>query len=195
MSFDTSRVNAALSRLPKQFADKEAKIGWPQGKQYPDGTPVAYIAAIQNFGMPERGLPPRPMLKPTVEENQARWANILKDLTKHVANGDMDAFEALDGVGRVAAADLQVKIAQINEPALSPVTVLLRKWRKQGRTITGKTVGEAAAAIAAGTDPGSDNKPLNDTGYLIASVSHGVGKKDGDFGTSNSQPGTASVQK
>lgn len=181
MGFDTSKVQAALSRLPKQFADKQAKIGWPSGKEYEDGTPVAYVAAIQNFGVPDRSLPPRPMLKPTVDENQARWAEILKNFTKRIANGEMDAFDALDGIGRVASADLQATIAQINEPALSPVTVLLRKWRKAGRTITGKTVGEAAAAIAAGTEPGSDNKPLNDTGYMIASVSHGVGKDDGNF--------------
>lgn len=181
MPFDTSKVQAALARLPKQFDGVQAKIGWPVGKQYPDGTSVAYVAAIQNFGAPEKSIPPRPIIKPTVDENQARWAKILQNFTKRVANGDLDALDALDGVGRVAAMDMQATIAQIHEPALSPITVLLRKWRKEGRTITGKTVGEAAAAIAAGTEPGSDNKPLNDTGYLIASVAHGVGKDDGEF--------------
>lgn len=181
MGFDTSKVHAALSRLPDQFADKQAKIGWPEGKQYPDGTPVAYVAAIQNFGVPEKSIPSRPMLKPTVNENKQRWAKIMETLTKRVANGDLDAFDALDGMGRVAAMDLQATIAQINEPELSPITVLLRKWRKEGRTISGKTVGEAAQAIADGVEPGSDNKPLNDTGYMIASVAHGVGKDDGTF--------------
>lgn len=181
MGFDTSRVSAALSKLPKQFAGKQAKIGWPEGKQYPDGTPVAYIAAIQNFGVPDRGLPPRPILKPTVDENSEKWGKVGHKLVHDVANGNLDAVDALDTLGRVAAMDIQATIAQINEPALSPVTVLLRKWRKAGRTITGKTVGEAAHAIADGTDPGSDNKPLNDTGYLIASVTHGVGGNDGNF--------------
>lgn len=181
MGFDTSRLHAKLGRLPKQFAGKEAKIGWPEGKQYPDGTSVAYVAAIQNFGVPERGLPPRPMLKPTVEENKERWAKVGRGLVKEVANGGLSAADALDGIGRVAAMDLQVTIAQINEPPLSPVTVLLRKWRKQGRMITGKTVGEAAGAIADGVDPGNDNKPLNDTGYMIASVAHGVGTAGAGF--------------
>lgn len=187
MGFDTSKINAALSRLPKQFKGQQAKIGWPSGKQYPDGTPVAYVAAIQNFGVPEKSIPPRPMLKPTVEQNQARWAQLMQNMTREVAHGGMDAFDALDTLGRVAAMDLQAMIAQINEPELSPVTVLLRKWRKAGRTITGKTVGEAAQAIADGVDPGSDNKPLNDTGYLIASVTHGVGKDDGNFEGANTR--------
>lgn len=181
MGFDTSKVHAALGRLPKQFSGKQAKIGWPEGKQYPDGTSVAYIAAIQNFGVPDRGLPPRPMLKPTVEANKDRWGKIGEKLVRDVANGNLDAVDALDTIGRVAAMDLQVTIAQISEPELSPVTVLLRKWRKAGRTITGRTVGEAAQAIADGVDPGNDNKPLNDTGYLIASVTHGVGGNDGNF--------------
>lgn len=181
MGFDTSRIQEALGRLPKQFKDRQAKIGWPSGKEYPDGTPVAYVAAIQNFGVPEKSIPPRPMLKPTIAENRAQWAELMKRLAHEVAAGNLDAFDALDNLGRVAAMDLQATIAQINEPELSAVTVLLRKWRKSGRTITGKTVGEAAAAIANGADPGTDNKPLNDTGYLIASVSHGVGEADGNF--------------
>lgn len=181
MGFDTSKIDAALSRLPRQFQGKEAKIGWPSGKAYEDGTSVAYVAAIQNFGVPERGLPPRPMLKPTIEENKDRWAQVGRKLVREVATGDMDAADALDGMGRVAAMDLQATIAQINEPPLSAVTVLLRKWRKAGRTVTGKTVGEAADAIANGIAPGSDNKPLNDTGYLIASVTHGVGSVGENF--------------
>lgn len=181
MGFDTSRLNEKLGRLPKQFADKQAKIGWPAGKAYPDGTPVAYIAAIQNFGVPDKSIPPRPMLKPAVAEHQSRWTRIMQEFIRRVAQGDMDGFDAMENVGRVAAMDLQATIAKIDDPELSPITVLLRKWRKAGRTITGKTVGEAAAAIDAGESPGSDNKPLNDTGYLIASVAHGVGKDDGNF--------------
>lgn len=181
MGFDTSKIQAALSRLPKQFAGKEAKIGWGEGKAYPDGTPVAYVAAIQNFGAPDKSIPPRPFLKPTIEENKDRWGSVGKKLVQQVSTGNLDALDALEGIGAVAEMDLRATIAQITEPELSPITVLLRKWRKAGRTITGKTVGEAAHAIAEGVDPGSDNKPLNDTGYLLASVTHGVGSADGNF--------------
>ena len=60
---------------------------------------------------------------------------------------------------------------------LSPITLVLRKWRREGKPITGKTVGEAAAAYAA--DPtiinGVNADPLQDTGLLAASVQHAVG--------------------
>lgn len=181
MPFDLSKLRVSLDRLPAQFAGREMKVGWPKGKEYPDGTPVAYVAAIQNFGAPERAIPPRPMLKPTIAENKDRWAKMADHLVGQVARGQLSAVDALDGIGRVAAMDLQTYIGQLNEPELSAVTVLLRKWRKEGRTITGKTVGEAAQAIKDGVDPGSDNKPLNDTGYLIASVTHGVGGKGKTF--------------
>lgn len=181
MAFDTTKLKATLGRLPKQFAGHEMKVGWPKGRAYEDGTPVAYIAAIQNFGCPEKSIPPRPFLAPTIKENSARWGKVGAQMVKKVATGDIDAIDALDAVGRVAAMDLQAFIGQLDEPELSAVTVLLRKWRKAGRVITGATVGEAAAAIAAGVNPGTDNKPLNDTGYLIASIAHGTGGKGDTF--------------
>ena len=75
----------------------------------------------------------------------------------------------------------QQAIAEVYAPPLSPITVLLRKWKKDGRTITGKTVGEAAAAIKAGEDPGGDDKPLNATGLLIASMHNAVNATGAEF--------------
>jgi len=184
MGFDLSRLKERLESVSKQVAGREVKVGWPQGKQYPDGTPVAYVAAIENFGSPEQGIPPRPIIKPTIAENKERWGKVADGMVGQMVRGQVSGGDVLDTLGRVAAMDLQAFVGQITEPELSPITVLLRKWRKQGRTVTGKTVGEAARAIADGVDPGTDNKPLNDTGYLIASITHGVGDKGGSFGVS-----------
>lgn len=159
-----------------------AQIGFPSGIAYPDGGPnVAYVAAIQEFGAPASSIPPRPFMQPTVKEKKEEWVKTLANSIPKVVMGEMSAFDSLDLVGNQAQADIQTKISDIDSPALSPITVLLRKWRKSGKTITGKTVGEAAAAIAAGVDPGSDNKPLNDTGYMLASVNHAVNKAGSEF--------------
>lgn len=181
MAFNLDKINARLSNVPRQFEGKVAQFGFPKGAEYEDGTSVAYVAAIQNYGAPEVGIPPRPFMEPTVKDHQAEWVKLLAAGVKKVGDGGLTAFDVLDGVGRMAVADIQEEIAHISEPALSQVTVLLRKWRKEGRTITGKTVGEAAAAIAAGVDPGSDNKPLNDSGLMIASVRNAVNKDGGEF--------------
>jgi hypothetical protein len=181
MTFDLSRLKQRLDSITAQAAGREVKIGWPQGKQYPDGTPVAYVAAIQNFGAPDQGIPPRPMLKPTIEQNKDQWGRIADGLVGQMVREQISGFDVLDTLGRTAAMDLQAFVGQITEPELSPVTVLLRQWRKEGRTITGKTVGEAAQSIEDGVTPGPDDKPLNDTGTLIASIRHAVGGKGGSF--------------
>lgn len=175
------KVAAYLNRIPKEFDKQVAQIGIPQGPQYEDGTSVAYVAAIQEFGAPAVSIPPRPFFRPTIAEKKAEWVAVMKQMVPKVGAGSATAFDVLDTVGRVAVADIQVAIAGVNSPSLSPITVLLRKWKKDGRTITGKTVGEAAAAIAAGVDPGGDNKPLNATGLLIASVHNAVNKPGAEF--------------
>ncbi|MFK2876894.1 hypothetical protein [Rhodanobacter hydrolyticus] len=158
-----------------------AQVGFPQGLEYEDGTPVAYVAAIQNFGAPAVGIPKRPFIEPAISDHKQDWVRLMGHGARKVGEGSLSAFDVLDGVGRMAVGDIQEEIASITSPELSPITVLLRKWMKEGRTITGKTVGEAAQAIEDGVDPGTDDKPLNATGFLIASVRNAVNKADAEF--------------
>ena len=65
----------------------------------------------------------------------------------------MSAFDVLDLVGRVAAADIQTKISSIYSPPLSPITI-----RRKG-----------------------SSKPLIETGLMLASVSNAVNKTGSDF--------------
>ncbi len=181
MALNFTRIEARLSNVSREFDGQQAQFGVPSGLNYEDGTSVAYVAAIQEFGAPEVGIPPRSYIRPTVRAKQEYWVRVLKSMIPNVTSGGLTGFDVLDAVGRAAVADIQTAIAAVYEPELSPVTVLLRKWRKEGRRITGKTVGEAAAAIDAGEDPGSDNKPLNDTGYLIASIRNAVNRRPEEF--------------
>jgi hypothetical protein len=47
---DLSRVMAKIDAIGEGFANREAKVGWFSSDKYEDGTPVAYVAAIQEFG-------------------------------------------------------------------------------------------------------------------------------------------------
>jgi hypothetical protein len=178
---DLSKIKERLERIPDQFEGQVAQVGIPAGLNYENGTAVAYVAAIQEFGAPEVKIPARPVIRPTMQEHSGEWAQFLRRMVPRVGEGTLSAFDVLDGVGRIAVADMQAQLASVNSPPLSPITVLLRKWRKEGRTITGKTVGEAAAAIAEGVDPGNDNKPLNDSGLLMQSFRNAVNKEGGEF--------------
>jgi hypothetical protein len=179
--FNLDKIRARLEKIPKEFDGLVAQIGIPKSAVYENGESVAYIASIQEFGAPAASIPPRPFFRPTTEEKKDEWVDVIKNLAPQVGEGRLTGFDVLDTVGKVAAIDIQTTIAGIYTPALSPITVLLRKWRKSGKVITGATVGAAAAAIAAGVDPGGDDKPLNSTGYMVASIRNAVAKEGSGF--------------
>jgi hypothetical protein len=171
------RVIAKLSIIPDSLMDREVRVGWFDSSRYPDGTPVAYVATIQEFGAPERSIPARSFIRPAVAKNKDRWVKELGAVAKQTLRGG-DAETGLLMVGDAVAADLGITLSEC-DVKLSPITVLLREWRKSGRVITGSVVGEAAAAIKA--DPSivdwSDSDPLNDTGYMLATISAQIGKR------------------
>lgn len=178
--FDLSGIKARIDALTDEFGGKEAKVGFPSNIQYEDGTPVSFVATIQNYGAPAAKIPPRPFMGPAFERNKDKWTKYLASQVRKVAQGSLDGTDALMNVGMIAAADVQQEIEDVNNPPLSPITLLLRDWRREGRKITGKTVGEAAAAIRAGVVPKAANEPLTDTGFMIASVRYGVSKAGSD---------------
>lgn len=147
------KIKVALNRVPDEFNGLVAQIGFPSGNNYPDGTSVAYVAAIQEFGAPAAGIPPRPFIRPTVKEKKDQWVKGLTKSVVKVAEGKMSAFEALSLVGIQAAADIQTKITTIYSPPNAESTI--------------KAKGSA--------------KPLIDTGYMHASVQSGVNQAGSEF--------------
>jgi len=180
MAFDLSKIRSRLESIPAQFANKQAKVGWFPSAKYEDGTNVAYVALIQEVGAPEVGIPARPFMKPAVEANKDEWASQMRKGAKAVLNGRVSVDNVLEQVGMLAASDVQVQIETGDHQELSPTTILLRKWRREGRKISGKTVGEAAAAVQA--DPsliaGVNADPLRDSGLMIATLTSQVGRAE-----------------
>lgn len=152
-SLNLDKIRATFERVPEEFEGLVAQIGFPSGNNYEDGTPVAYVAAIQEFGAPGAGIPPRPFMQPTVRAKKDYWTKVLANEIPKVAMGKNTAFDALDLVGRVAAADIQETISKVYAPPLKPATI--------------KRKGSA--------------KPLIDTGYMLASVTNAVAPEGSEF--------------
>lgn len=147
------KIKATLERVPEEFEGMVAQIGFPSGINYEDGTSVAYVAAIQEFGAPAVGIPARPFMQPTVKEKKDTWVKIIEKQLPKVALGKMTAFDVLDLVGISAAADIQTKISSIYSPPNSPATI-----RAKG-----------------------SSKPLIDTGLMLASVQNAVNQTGAEF--------------
>lgn len=173
------RHTGGLERLRvtlESLAKAQVKVGFFPQSKYPDGTPVAYAATIQEFGSPVGKIPPRPFMRPTVDARQKEWSATVARATRQALQ-DGEGVDVVEALGLIASGDIAHTIKTITTPALSPVTVLLRQWRRGGIKVTRKTVAIAATLIEKGvaTVPGGTAaKPLVDSGVMFNAVSYEV---------------------
>ena len=114
-----------LARKLSEMAAKlstagELRVGFLEGATYPDGTPVALVAAAQNFGAPTVGLPPRPFFDRMVRDNEAGWGALI---AQGLARSGGDARAALEFAGRIMVEQLQASILAGGFTPLKPETI------------------------------------------------------------------------
>lgn len=119
-------INAkAFDELRARIKADHSKInvGVPVGKSEADGTPVALIAAVHEFGSPQKGIPERPFLRTTIQENRAKYVQLNRRNLVEVLNGKMNVEQALGQLGEVAKGDVQAKIASGGFAPLKEATI------------------------------------------------------------------------
>lgn len=135
-----------MVEILKDFDGLEGKVGWFETAAYPDGTPVAYVATIHEFGTAR--IPARPFMRPAVADNGQQWLDQLADGAKASLAGGPAPAAVLELVAMGAAGNVAEKIVAVTSPALSPMTV-----KRKG-----------------------SSKPLIDTGQMLQSVTGKVEK-------------------
>ena len=170
------KLQATLREIAERLGRADTlRVGFKEDATYPEddgGQSVAMVAAIQEFGAPRASIPPRPFMRPTIATHGSEWGD---DLANYLRATDNDAEHALDALGQLIGSQIAEAIANVHAPELSEVTLLLRQWKSDGRAITGKTVGEAAAAVAEGVRAsGVSKKPLVASGLMLRSIAHEV---------------------
>ncbi len=165
-----SKLDARLAEL-SQNVKKAAKveIGFPEGATEDDGTSIPMIAAIQEFGAPRAGIPPRPFFRTMINAKSGEWPAQVAALLEH---NDFDAAKSLGQIGESIAGELRESIIDMNAPALSEVTLMLRQMvGPNGRVTSYSQVTEARERVARGERAsGVSTKPLVWTGELLASI-------------------------
>lgn len=167
------KLKAALKKIEAQ-AKKGAmlKVGFLPDKTYPDGKPVAMIAAIQEFGAPKVRIPPRPYFRKMVAAKKGSWP---ADIGKLLLLNDYDGAKTLNLMGQRIKEDLQQSIIDTVAPPLSAVTVMLRGMRSKGVVINKRALFEAIRRVKAGkTNYGASTKPLVDTATMLSAVDFNV---------------------
>jgi len=126
--------------------DKTLLVGVPAGAKEADGTSLAMVAAVHEFGSPERGIPERSFIRSAIAGNIHGIKSINAHSIKRMVDGTLDENTALGRLGLYVVAKIQQQIVDGSFAPLAPSTIKRK---------------------------GSD-KPLIDTGQLRASITYQI---------------------
>lgn len=124
-----SALDNALRDLARKLTtgQLELQVGFMSDATYPDGTPVAEIAAIQEFGAPAANIPPRPFFRNMIKEHEAEWGPTISKLLQRT---NFDPRRTLSLLGEVIVGDLKQSITDTNAPPLAPATIRRKGFDK-----------------------------------------------------------------
>ncbi|MBG2875545.1 hypothetical protein I4902_08270 [Proteus alimentorum] len=142
---------AQLKAVYDELAKKRLSVGFFEHAKYPDGTPIAYVAAIQELGYSAGGIPPRPFLRPTMNDKKQDYSQLIFRAVKASIKGNITLDNGLTQIGATVAGDVKMAIKAVTTPALDDSTVKARARRHSKGKAT--------------------DKPLVDTGQMLQAVS------------------------
>jgi hypothetical protein len=119
-----------LSRWLRELKVPEKSVmqaGFMAGGTYPDGTSIPLVAAVNEFGAPSRGQPPRPFFRNAIAKNKTIWPKTTKTLLK---NHNYDVRGALVELGHVVEGDIKRSINELMSPPLKPATIARKGFSK-----------------------------------------------------------------
>jgi hypothetical protein len=96
------------------------KVGFLKGSTYPDGTPVAMVAAVHNYGAPSRGIPPRPHGSNMVARYSPEWPDEIRAQLKAT---NYDARLTMNRMGALIRGQWQQSIRDGPFVPLKPATI------------------------------------------------------------------------
>jgi hypothetical protein len=103
------------------------KVGFMERATYPDGTSVALVAAVNEFGRPAANQPPRPFFRTMIAAHRDEWPRVVAQLLKQ---NQFDAARTLEGLGQAMVGELQQSIVNLVDPPLKPTTVERKGFAK-----------------------------------------------------------------
>ena len=123
------KLQSYLDELSKKVSKKATlNVGFLDGATYPDGTSVPVVAAIQEFGAPASGIPPRPFFRDMIAEERGHWGD---DVGAALVGADYDAAHALALMGEEIKGELRKSIADFSRVPLAEATVKAKGFDKQ----------------------------------------------------------------
>ena len=124
------RLERALMEISRQLGSGGVvAVGFLENAKYPDGTPVAAVAAWNNFGTPNARypIPPRPFFSNMVANKSPEWPT---GIATQLLATNYNIRQTLMLTGAAIQGQLKDSIIQTNSPKLSPYTIARKGFDK-----------------------------------------------------------------
>jgi hypothetical protein len=104
------------------------KVGFLSGATYPDSdVNVPTVAAINEFGAPSRGQPPRPFFRNMIAKKKGSWGKAISKLLKE---NEYSAEKTLRKTGEGISGQLKQSIHDLTSPPLKQSTIDRKGFNK-----------------------------------------------------------------
>ena len=116
------RLSRFIKRAKRAKSVRSVEIGFFESAKYPDGTPVASVAAWNEFGT--ETIPERPFFRNAIDDSKKE---LLEVLTENIDPRTLEVDRRVAGLmGQQMVGRIQRSITTLRTPANKPVTVLLK---------------------------------------------------------------------
>lgn len=135
MSFSVKSSGGALPGLKAlrqrmKDANKSVLVGVPVGaKPEEDGTPMAMIAAVHEFGSPEQNIPERSFLRGGIRRGMPKFSALNEKNLRAVVQGESTVSQAMGQLGALAAGEVKREFTTADFAPLKQSTIDARKRR------------------------------------------------------------------
>lgn len=170
------KTGVGLGKALEKYAKgkKFVRAGFIDEATYPDGTSVAQVAYWNEYGTETS--PPRPFFRQAVRENSSKWQQIIASL---LTRGETDLDFVLDHTGKIMAEDIRTSIFQLDSPANSEVTALLKdRFPTRPWDVTKLDLYMAIRDVQNGKTGGNHRKPLIWSGIMSRRVNYEVSEDE-----------------
>ena len=120
LTADTKAFNKSIFKKKVEArinAKLDLEAGFFEEAKYTNGTPVATVAVLNEYGTSK--IPPRPFFRLAIDENQKKWLKQFKQVVKQGASVE----DALNIVGTIMKDDIADSITDLQSPPNAQSTI------------------------------------------------------------------------
>jgi hypothetical protein len=122
------KLQAYLNGVVAKVGDgRSVRVGFLEGATETNGMSVPLVAALNEWGAPSRGQPPRPFFRTMISQHKGEWGD---QLGKALVHTKYDSTRALDLMGEHIAGELRQSMVDLTSPKLAESTIKRKGFDK-----------------------------------------------------------------